>query len=64
MKKLLFTTIIFFVVPTMLLAQTGWTNKNRIMPDKLRELPVGINMWHDPNPCYPRSNRRYLLLEA
>lgn len=36
-----------------LLAQTAWTNKSRVMPDKLRELPVGIMMSHDPNPCYP-----------
>lgn len=36
-----------------LTAQSTWTNKNRLMPDKLRELPVGIIMSHDPNPVYP-----------
>jgi hypothetical protein len=34
-------------------AQNAWTNKSRLLPDKLRELPVGIAITHDPNPCYP-----------
>lgn len=38
---------------TCLKAQTVWTNKSRLLPDQLRELPVGIIMSHDPNPCYP-----------
>lgn len=42
-----------FITLSSVNAQSGWTNKSRLMPDKLRELPVGILMSHDPNPCYP-----------
>ncbi len=38
---------------TLTNAQSVWSNKSRVLPDKLRELPVGILMWHNPNPCYP-----------
>ena len=52
MKKLL-TTLILALTALSLFAQTDWTNKSRLMPDRLKELPVGIIMSHDPNPVYP-----------
>ncbi|MFD1255626.1 hypothetical protein ACFQ3S_02355 [Mucilaginibacter terrae] len=52
MKKLnFFFTLLLFTGSVQ--AQTTWTNKSRLLPDKLRLLPVGILMSHDPNPCYP-----------
>ncbi len=53
MKRSILTTIILLALPGMLLAQTDWTNKRRVLPDKLRDLPVGVLLWHDPNPRYP-----------
>ena len=52
MKKLSFTITLLFI-SACLFAQADWSNKSRLMPDKLRELPVGILMSHDPNPVYP-----------
>ncbi|RTQ46511.1 hypothetical protein EJV47_21400 [Hymenobacter gummosus] len=34
----------------------AWTNHRRVLPDKLRELPVGLSLWHTPNPNYPEPN--------
>lgn len=42
-------------------SQTGWTDKSRIMPDKLRGLPVGLTLWHTNNPCVPvKTDSLYL----
>jgi hypothetical protein len=60
MKRISVITAILLLVVSSLLAQSDWTNKNRALPDKLRELPVGVLMWHDPNPCYPvKINNTY-----
>lgn len=53
MKNLALTITFLFLLSGSLFAQFAWTNKARVMPDKLREMPVGILMSHDPNPCYP-----------
>lgn len=53
MKKLSLLILFLLSTITVLFAQSDWTNKNRLLPDKLREVPVAINVWHDPNPCYP-----------
>ncbi|GAA3917899.1 hypothetical protein [Hymenobacter algoricola] len=34
-------------------AQTAWTDHSRVLPDKLRRVPVGLTLWHSPNPNYP-----------
>lgn len=52
MKKLSII-ILFLKFSPALYAQSAWTDKNRLMPDKLRNLPVGIIVTHDPNPCFP-----------
>ena len=36
--------------------QSTWTDKSRVLPDKLRELPVGLFIYHDTNPNYPEIN--------
>lgn len=38
------------------LAQTGWTDRTRVLPDTLRKVPVGITLYHSPNPNYPVLN--------
>lgn len=48
---LLFTALI--ARPFVARAQTGWSDKTRLMPDKLRSLPVGLTLWHTNNPCVP-----------
>ncbi|RSK46857.1 hypothetical protein [Hymenobacter rigui] len=35
---------------------TAWSNPRRVLPDKLREVPVGLTLWHTPNPNYPEPN--------
>lgn len=37
-------------------AATAWTNHSRVLPDKLREVPVGLALWHTPNPNYPEPD--------
>lgn len=32
---------------------SGWSDKSRLLPDKLRSLPVGLTLWHTNNPCIP-----------
>jgi hypothetical protein len=34
-------------------AQDAWTNKSRILPDKLRLVPTQLTLNHGPNPNYP-----------
>lgn len=49
-------TLLFFVCFYTTLAtyaQTGWSDKSRLMPDKLRGLPIGLTLWHTNNPCVP-----------
>ena len=53
MKKLSLFIFILISLAGNLSAQAVWSNKSRLMPDKLRGIPVGILMSHDPNPCYP-----------
>ncbi len=31
----------------------AWTNHTRVLPDLLRAVPVGLTLWHSPNPVYP-----------
>ncbi|WP_345071041.1 hypothetical protein [Hymenobacter fastidiosus] len=37
-------------------AQTAWTDHSRVLPDKLRQVPVGLTLWHTPNPNYPEPD--------
>ena len=34
-------------------ALSQWTNKNRILPEELRQVPEAIFIKHNPNPNYP-----------
>lgn len=36
--------------------QQAWTDKNRILPDDLRQVPVSILLIHSPNPNFPEYN--------
>ncbi len=36
--------------------QNAWSDKTRILPDTLRRVPVGITLYHSPNPNYPEIN--------
>ena len=65
MRLIPFLFACFFAVftATTLVAQplSGWTDKRRIMPDKLRGLPVGLTLWHTNNPCVPvKTDSLYL----
>ncbi|GAB3837593.1 hypothetical protein [Hymenobacter jeollabukensis] len=37
-------------------APTAWTDHTRALPDKLRRVPVGLSLWHTPNPNYPEPD--------
>lgn len=52
MKHLLLSLTVLMCVCTVQ-AQNDWKDRSRLMPDKLRNLPVAIFVTHDPNPCYP-----------
>lgn len=54
MKK--YFCVIGFLFALSAFAQTGWTDKTRILPDTLRKVPVGITLYHTPNPNYPVPN--------
>lgn len=34
----------------------AWTDRTRVLPDALRRLPVGLTLWHTPNPNHPEPN--------
>ncbi|UOQ65161.1 hypothetical protein [Hymenobacter volaticus] len=61
MKTLLLLAVLLAAPVASLLAQTtatpsAWTDHSRVLPDKLRQVPVGITLWHTPNPIYPEPN--------
>ncbi|PJJ48069.1 hypothetical protein [Hymenobacter chitinivorans] len=37
-------------------AATVWTDHRRALPDPLRRVPVGLQLWHTPNPNYPEPD--------
>lgn len=37
-------------------ATTVWSDRRRVLPDKLRQVPEGLTLWHSPNPSYPAPN--------
>jgi hypothetical protein len=63
MKTLLLLAALMTAAPAAsVLAQataatpSAWLNHSRVLPDKLRQVPVGITLWHTPNPVYPEPN--------
>ena len=60
MKTLLLLAVLATASAAPLLAQTpaptAWTDHTRALPDKLRQVPVGLTLWHTPNPNYPEPN--------
>ncbi len=40
----------------MVAAQETWTDRSRIYPDRLRNIPTGLLLYHSPNPNYPEVN--------
>ncbi|MCO5948001.1 hypothetical protein [Mucilaginibacter flavidus] len=53
-RKLLF----FFLLSnaTRLFAQETWTDHTRLLPDRLRNIPTGIMIFHTPTPVWPELN--------
>ncbi|WP_375434487.1 hypothetical protein [uncultured Hymenobacter sp.] len=62
MKLLLLLAALVATPAVSLLAQTTaavpstWSDHSRVLPDKLRQVPVGLTLWHTPNPVYPQPN--------
>jgi hypothetical protein len=56
MIRLLFISTIVLICNTLAFSQTGWTDKTRVLPDTLRQVPVGLTIFHTPNPNYPVIN--------
>ncbi|TGE15196.1 hypothetical protein [Hymenobacter elongatus] len=54
--KYLLLALLFAAATSPLLAQTAWSDNTRALPDKLRRVPVGIMLWHTPNPNYPEPD--------
>ena len=55
MKKQL-TFVVLLLFSTSIFAQNEWKDKTRILPEELRNIPVGIFLSHSPNPNYPILN--------
>ena len=34
----------------------AWSDHRRALPDKLRQVPVGLTLWHTPNPNSPEAD--------
>ncbi|WP_343523936.1 hypothetical protein [Pedobacter sp.] len=47
---------ILLICPLCSWGQQVWTDHNRLLPDKLRGLPSGIQLGHSPTPVYPELN--------
>jgi hypothetical protein len=56
MKKLLFLLSLLLAASFHLRAQSAWSDHSRVLPDKLRQVPVGLTLWHTPNPVYPEPD--------
>ncbi|RYU79157.1 hypothetical protein [Hymenobacter persicinus] len=60
MKNLLFPLVPLLlgasVAPAQHAAPAAWTDHTRALPDKLRRVPVGLTLWHSPNPNYPEAD--------
>lgn len=60
--RILLLLAVLAAAPTALRAQTAppaapaWTDHRRVLPDKLRQVPVGLTLWHTPNPVHPEPN--------
>ncbi|MGY2131777.1 hypothetical protein ACW9KT_06095 [Hymenobacter sp. HD11105] len=54
--KTLLVALALLVSSTQLAAQTAWTDHTRALPGKLRQVPVGLTLWHTPNPNYPEAD--------
>ena len=53
MKNLLLLLAFLLTASLRLAAQTAWSDHTRVLPDKLRRVPVGLTLWHTPNPVHP-----------
>ncbi|MDU0371816.1 hypothetical protein ACFPAF_15545 [Hymenobacter endophyticus] len=64
MKRILLFLLLTAATAAPLLAQTtpatAWSNHRRVLPDKLRAVPVGLTLWHTPNPNYPEQPGGYV----
>jgi hypothetical protein len=36
--------------------QDAWTDKTRVLPEALRQIPDGLFVWDTPNPSYPKPD--------
>ncbi|TGE23088.1 hypothetical protein [Hymenobacter metallicola] len=54
--KILLPALLLLAPLAPLRAQSAWTDHTRALPDKLRRVPVGLQLWHSPNPNYPEPN--------
>ena len=55
MKNTLSILLILTISCSAAFAQEAWSNKSRILPDKLREVPTYITISHSPNPGYAEA---------
>ncbi|ASU33356.1 hypothetical protein [Mucilaginibacter xinganensis] len=51
-----FILLLLLCSATRLVAQQTWTDHARLLPDRLRNIPAGINIYHSPTPVWPEFN--------
>lgn len=54
--RILMTLSLICAFGSVSTAQEAWTDKTRILPDLLRQVPVALYIQHSPNPNYPEIN--------
>lgn len=55
MKKMIFT-LWMAIAGVSTFAQQVWSDRSRVLPDQLRNIPTGIIMYHTPSPVWPTLN--------
>ena len=56
LQNVILFTLTFLLGSCNLNGQETWSNKSRVLPDKLRKVPVALYIQHGPNPNYPELN--------
>ena len=53
MRLYVLLILLLFAAPVAAQTAPAWSDHSRVLPDKLRRVPVGLTLTHAPNPVYP-----------
>ena len=55
-SRVLLAFLLINMLTSKVYTQEAWTDKTRILPDLLRQVPVALYIQHSPNPNFPEIN--------